>query len=87
MPGYAGTRFYGFSADAPYLREKKHGAIIQGDRLNHAGTLRFRVMQDEDDDDPNMRPCLPVGHGADGADFSFSLVFWQVSGLSPEEPL
>jgi hypothetical protein len=87
LPGYAGTGFYGLSADAPYLRKKAMGAIVQGDRLNQAGSLRFRVMREGDDNDPAVRPCLPVGAGADGADFSFSLVFWQVSGLKPEEPL
>jgi len=63
------------------------GAVIQGDRLNHAGTLRFWVMRDGDDNDPSVRPCLPVGPNASGADFSFSRVFWQVSGLSPEETI
>jgi hypothetical protein len=87
LPGYASTGFYGLSADAPYLRKKSMGAVIQGDRLNQAGTLRFRVMRDGDDNDPSVRPCLPVGAAADGADFSFSLVFWQVSGLGPEEPI
>jgi hypothetical protein len=37
--------------------------------------------------DTDVRPCLPVGPAVYGADFSFSLVFWQVSGLSPEKPL
>ena len=52
-----------------------------------AGTLRFRVMWEGDDVDSNVRPCLPVGPGAEGADFSFSLVIWQVSGLGPKEHL
>jgi hypothetical protein len=34
-----------------------------------------------------VRPCLPVGAEADGGDFSLCLVFWQVSDLSPEQPL
>ncbi len=34
-----------------------------------------------------MRPCLPVGTEADGGDFSFTLVFWKVLGLSHEQPL
>jgi hypothetical protein len=51
------------------------GVIVQGDRLNQAGSLRFRVMRDGDDDDSAVRPCLPVSTGAYGADFSFSLVF------------
>jgi hypothetical protein len=63
------------------------GAIIQGDLLNRAGSLRFRVLRDGDDFESAVRPCLPVGTGAYGADFSFSLVFWQVSGISPEQPI
>jgi len=76
LPGYAGFGYYGCSADAPYCRKKALGAIIQRDRLNQAGTLRFRVMRDGDDNDPTVRPCLPLGAGADGGDFSFSLVLW-----------
>jgi hypothetical protein len=87
LPGYAGYGYYGCSADAPYCRKKTLGAIIQGDRLNQAGTLRFRVMRDGDTTSPAVRPCLPVGAGASGGDFSFSLVFWQVSRLGPEQPL
>ncbi len=34
-----------------------------------------------------MRPCRSVGAEADGGAFNFSLVFWQVSGLFPEQPL
>ncbi len=45
------------------------------------------MVRDGDDVDSAVRPCLPVGTGAYGADFSFSLLFWQVSGLSPEQPL
>ncbi len=50
------------------------GCLVQGDRLNQAGSLRFRVLKD--DNDKAVRPCLPVGAEADGEDFSFSLVFW-----------
>ena len=75
LPGNAGTWFYGLSADAPYLRKKTMEAIVQGDRLNQVGTLRFWVMRDGDDNDPAMRPCLPVGPNASGADFSVSLLF------------
>jgi hypothetical protein len=63
------------------------GCLVQGDRLNQAGSLEFRVMRDGDTTDPDVRPCLPVGPNVYGSDFSFSLVFWQVSGLSPEKPL
>ena len=87
LPGYTGTGFYGLSADAPYLRKKAMGTVIQGDRLNQAGTLRFRVMQDGAEYDLAVRPCLLEDSGAAGADFSFSHVFWQVSGLSPEDPI
>ena len=44
-------------------------------------------MSDGDTTDPDVRPCLPVGPAVDGVGFSFSLVFSQVSGLSPENPL
>ncbi len=44
-------------------------------------------MRDGDANEPDVRPCLPVGPTVYGADFSLSLVFWQVSGLSPEKPL
>ncbi len=63
------------------------GCLVQGDRLNQAGSLRFRVLRDGDDNDKAVRPYLTVGAEADGGDFSFSLVFLQVSGLSPEQPL
>jgi hypothetical protein len=44
-------------------------------------------MRDGDMVDPDVRSCLPIGPTMYGADFSVSLVFWQVSGLSPEKPL
>jgi hypothetical protein len=44
-------------------------------------------MRDGDDVDETVRPCLPVGVDAYGAYFSFSLMFWQDSGLSPEQPI
>ncbi len=47
----------------------------------------FRVLHDGDDDASAMRPYLQVGPAVYGDDFKFSLVFWQVSGLSPEQPL
>ena len=87
MPGYVGTGFYGVSADVPYVRKKAMGCLVQGDRLNQAGSLTFRVLRDGDPNNPAVRPCQPVGTAVYGADFSFSLVFWQVSGLSPETPL
>ncbi len=75
------------SADVPYCRKKTMGCLVQGDNLNRAGSLEFRVMRDGDMTDPDVRPCHPVGPAVYGADFSFSLVFWQGSGLSPEKPL
>jgi hypothetical protein len=44
-------------------------------------------MRDGATNNPAVRPCLPVGPGAHGGDFSFSAVFWQVSRLSPEQPI
>ena len=88
LPGYAGFGYYGCSADAPYARKKAMGClVIQGGRLNQTGSLEFCVMREGDATDPVVRPCLPVGGGANGGDYSFSLVFWQVSGLSHEKPL
>ncbi len=87
LPGYVGTEFYGVSADVPYCRKKTMGCLVQGDNLNQAGSLKFRVLRDGDMIDPDVRPCLPVGPALYGSDFSYSLVFWQVSGLSPEKPL
>jgi hypothetical protein len=87
LPRYAGFGYYGCSADAPYCRKKALGAIIQGDGLNQADTLRLRIMRDGHDNDPTVRPCLPVGAGANGRDYSFSVVFCQVSRLSPEESI
>ena len=44
-------------------------------------------MRDGDTNDPDAHPCLPVGLAVYGSDLLFSLVLWQVSGLSPEKPL
>ncbi len=84
LPGYVSTGFYDLSGDQPYVRKKAMGAIVQGDRLNQAGSLRFRDLRDGDGDDFAMWPCLPVGPAVCGADFRFNMVFWQVSGLSSE---
>ena len=59
----------------PISTRKPQGAIIQGDWLNQAGTLRFHVMRDGDHNDLAARSLLPLSLGADGKDFSFSLVF------------
>ncbi len=61
LPGNVGTVFYGVSADVPYCRKKIMGCLVQGDHLNQAGSLEFRVMRDGDMTDPDVRPCLPVG--------------------------
>ncbi len=63
------------------------GCLVQGDRLNQAVSLEFRVMRDGDTNNPDVRSCLPVGPAVYGSDFSFSLGFWRVPGLSPEKPL
>ena len=85
--GHVGTGFYGVSADLPYCPKKTVGCLVQGGRLNQAGSLEFRGMRDGGTNDPDVRPCLPVGPAVYKSDFSFSLVFWQVSVLSPEKPL
>ncbi len=40
LPGYVSTGIYGISGDHPYVRKKAMGAIVQGDRLNQAGSLK-----------------------------------------------
>jgi hypothetical protein len=87
LPHLRQHRFYGLSADALYCRKKAMCCLVQGDRLNHADSLRFRVLRDGDDNNKAMRSCLPAVAEADVGDFSFSLMFRQVSGLSPEQPL
>jgi hypothetical protein len=88
MPIYARLGYYGCSEDAPYSRKEVMGCLIQGDRLSQAGSLESRVMRDGDTtNNPVIRPCLPVGGGASGGGYTFSLVFWQVSSLSLEKPL
>ena len=72
IPGHDGTRLYGISAGAHYLRKKTMGAII---RRNQAGSLRVHGMRERDDNDFDVRSCFPVGGDVYGADFSFSLVF------------
>jgi hypothetical protein len=78
LPGYVGTGFYGVSADVPYFRKKTMGCLVQGDNLNQADSLEFRIMRNGDmtpTPDPDVRPCLLVGPAVYGSDFSFSLVF------------
>ncbi len=87
LPGYVGARIYGVSAGVPYWRKKSMGFLVQGDRLNQAVSLEFRIMSDGDTTDPDVHPCFPVGLVEYGSYFSLSLVVWQVSGLSPEKPI
>ncbi len=51
------------------------GCVLQGDRLNQAGSLRFQVLRGGDTVNHTVRPCLPPGPEVFGEDFSFSLVF------------
>jgi len=44
-------------------------------------------MRDGDTNNPAVRRCLPVGGGTNGGDFSFSIVFGQVSRLSSKQPI
>ena len=87
LPGYVGTGFHGVSADVAHCHKKEMGCVVQGGRLNQAGSLEFLVMREGDTNDPDVRPCLPAGPTVYGSQFSFSLVFWQVSGLPPKKPL
>ena len=56
---------------------------MRGKRLNRTDSLKFRIMRDGDTNDPDIRQSLPVGPAVYGSYFSSSLVFLQVSGLSP----
>ena len=88
MPGYVETGFYGgVSADLPYFRKKTMGCLVQGDRLDHAGSLELHGMRDGDTNDPDVCLCLSIGPAVYGSDFLFSWVFWHVSWMSPEKPL
>ena len=82
---YCSQGVYGISADTPYLRTKHLGCILQGDRLNQAGTIRFSVKQF---DEGLVTPCQqPNGASIFGEEFSFSLVFWEVPAPKPEVPI
>ncbi len=83
LPGYVSTGFYAVSGDQQCVRKKAMGAIIQDDRLNQAGSLRFRVMRDGDDIESDVRPGLPVGPAVYGATFRFSLVFGRFPASRP----
>ena len=79
LPGYAGFGYYGCSIDAPYARKKAMVCLVQGDRLNQAGFLEFRVMRDGDTNNPAVRTYIPIGSEAGGGDYIFGLL----AGLRP----
>ena len=87
LQGYVGYGYYGITADTPYLSKKSLGVVVQGDRLNALGSVRFRVMQGPSLNNPSVRPCVaPDNVGVFGEDYSFSLVFWKVHQPTPERP-
>ena len=80
---YEDLGIYGLTADSPYISRRTLGVILQGDTLNKAGVLRFRVLQESDD---GFTPCqAPQNNVIFGDDFRFMLVFW--SYPKPENPL
>ena len=88
LQSYVSYGYYGMSADAPYVGRKSLGCYIQGDRLNQAGTLQFRMMQGPSVNDASVRPCKePDGATVFGEHYSFSLVFWEIKTPKPEKPI
>ena len=88
LPSYVRRGIYGLSADVPYCRKHHLACLVEGDVLNRAGSLRFRMMRAVDPSDASVRPCLqPDGVNVHGEDFSFRLVFWQVKRPMPEKPI
>ena len=76
--------FYGVTADTPYISRKTMGTFLQGDTLNRAGVLRFRVLQEAANG--LFTPCLQQIPGLNyGKEFQVMLVFW--SHPAPEQPL
>jgi hypothetical protein len=74
---------YGVTADTPYVSSKTLGTFLQGDTLNRAGVLRFRVLQEAAN---GFTPCLAQIPDINyGADFQFVLLFWTYP--APEKPL
>ncbi len=70
---YETLGLYGFTADSPYVSKKTLGVILQGDTLNMAGQIRFRLLQETT---AGFVPCqAPQTDAVYGADFQFMLVF------------
>lgn len=85
LQSYKGTGFYGISADQPYISRNAYGCYIQGDRLNQAGTLSFKVLLDYGNSVETAEE--PFADEIWGDDFTFSLVFWEVEKPIPERPI
>ena len=85
LQNYVQYGYYGMSAELPYLRRAHLGVVVQGDRINQAGSLRFRLLM------PGAQGMVPLrqpdGASVHGKDFAFSLVFWEVDSVDPERPL
>ena len=65
---------YGVVADSQYVNKHTMGVQLQGDTLNMAGTLRFRMLQETGG---GFVPCQPITNNAVyGARYRFMLVFW-----------
>ena len=74
LQSYMGYVIYNMSANQPYVSRKTLGCYIQGDRLNQAGTLEFKVLADFGDQ--GVFPCMePDSEDIFGVNYSFSLVF------------
>ena len=86
LQSYKGTGFYGLSADQPYISRNALGCYIQGDRLNQAGTLTFKVLLDFANEGMEVA-FEPLANTTYGEDFAFSLVFWEVKKPIPERPI
>ena len=52
LPSYVRRGIYGLSADVPYCRKHHLACLVEGDVLNRAGSLRFRMMRAVD---PSVR--------------------------------
>jgi len=74
---------YGVVADSQYVSKHTMGVQLQGDTLNMAGGLRFRMLQETGG---GFVPCQAVRNNAVyGARYRFMLVFW--SYPKPANPL
>ena len=80
---YETQGLYGMTADSSYVSKKTLGVILQGDTLNMAGRIRFRLLQETP---LGFVPCqAPQTNVVYGTNFAFMLVFW--SHPKPEHPL